>query len=104
MVVDLVSAGHRVGTGAVAPSILQRVHSLEDAVGALGEQMTVVVDCVAVHEERFRDVQSEMQHYSTMASNVTQHLSEHRQRQNLVFQGMAFFMVGLLFWLVSRVT
>ena len=84
--------------------IAARVDTLEQTVGALEGKLNVVVETVAVHDERLRDVQSEMKHYTTMAYQVTQHLTEHKQRQNLVFQGLGFALVGLLFWIVSRVT
>lgn len=84
--------------------IAARVDTLEQTVGALEGKLNVVVETVACHEEQFRDVQSEMKHYTSMAHHVTQHLTEDRQRQNLVFQGLGFAVVGLLFWIVSRVT
>ena len=85
------------------PTLPQRVERLESSMQAMDEKVNVVVDAVAEHDVRLRDVQAEVRHYSALATSLTQHLTTNQKRQNLLFQGLGFFVVGLLLWIVSRV-
>ena len=86
-----------------SPELQERVLTLETKFDALNSQVTTHAQVLSVHTETLRDVQSEMRHYAGVVRSVTEHLSNNQRRQNFLFQGLGFALVGLLLWVVSRV-
>ena len=75
---------------------------IEAKVNNLTEKLDVVIDQGSANEEHLRDLKSEMEHYGTMMSSLTSHLKENQNRLTLLFWGIGFLLVGMLFWVMSK--
>ena len=89
-------------TAAGHGTLSTQMDRIEAKVNDLTHKLDVVIDQGSTNEEHLRDLKSELAHYGTMMTSVTTHLKENQHRLTLLFWGIGFVLVGMLFWLMSK--
>ena len=94
--------GHRLSHGTT--QLASQMDRIEQTVNNLTTKLDVVIEQGASNETHLHDLKSELQHYGTLMTGLTKHLKDNQTRLGLLFWGLGFLCVGLLFWLIAALT
>ena len=87
----------------VTPRLSVQIERIEQKVNDLTTKLDVVIEQGADNAGNLKDLKSEMEHYGSQLTTLTQHLKENQHRLAHLFWAMGFVCVGLMFWLISRI-
>ena len=87
----------------VPHKLSSQIDRIEQTVNVLSTKLDVVIEQGSDNAAHLKDLKSEMEHYGTLLTNVTQHLKENQHRLAHLFWALGFFCVGIMFWIISRI-